>query len=162
MGIIWFFSTVSRLLTRIGKGENSIIELKKPTWKHLASIGEFQIEKLFVDDILFGPTYYKFRSVPEIADFQNVYFGDFIYKCFEGVLLQKWNSTTFKDLPDFTLVYLSGKTGKITEIEKIKSFSWTATKPNENEVIVKWFNGTEGGEVLINKKDFEAPKTNFI
>lgn len=155
MGIIWFFSTLSRLLNRIGKGENSFIELKKPTWKPLINVGNFQIEKLFVDDILFGPTYYSFRSTPEIIDFKNVYFGDFVYKCFDGVLLQKWNSTTFKDLPDFTLVFLDGKTGNIIEIEKIKSFSWVANQIDENKVVIKWFNGTEGGEVLIKKEDLQ-------
>lgn len=158
MGVIWFFSTISKVLRRIERGKNSLIELKKPDWEPLTTVGGCRIEKLFVDNILFGPTYYKFRSEPVIDAFADSFYGDFTYKCFDGILLQKWNSTTYKDLPDFTLVYLDARTGKITDIEKIKSFSWVAKQVNENEVIIKWFNGTEGGEVKVNKNELQPSK----
>jgi hypothetical protein len=150
MGIIWVFSSLSQLLSKISTSKSGF-EIKKPTWKELATTGQYRIEKLFVDDILFGPTYYKFKAEPTISGFNNVFFGDFIYPCFDGLLLQKWNSTTFKDLPDFTLVFLNGKTGVITDIERIKSFSWIAQQIDEDLVKIKWFNGTEGGEVVITR-----------
>jgi hypothetical protein len=150
MGIIWIFSSLSQLLSRVSTGKTGF-ELKKPVWKDLATVGRFKIQKLFVDDILFGPTYYKFKAEPHVAGFENVYYGDFIYPCFNGLLLQKWNSTTAKDLPEFTLAFMDGDTGEITEIEKIKSFSWVAQRLNEDQVKIKWFNGTEGGEVMIEK-----------
>ena len=161
MGLIWIFSTLSRLLSKISSKKDFTFELKKPTWKELVTVGKYHIQKLFVDDILFGPTYYKFKSEPHNSIFENDYFGDFIYPCFDGILMQKWNSTTYKELPDFTLVYFDGQTGQITEIEKIKSFSWIAHQPNENEVRIKWFNGTEGGEVIVDKYKLKTSQLKF-
>jgi hypothetical protein len=160
MGIIWFFSSISQVLSKISPSKTGF-EIKKPTWKELATIGKYRIQKLFVDDILFGPTYYKFNAQPTISGFEDVFFGDFIYPCFDGLLLQKWNSTTFKDLPDFTLVYLNGTTGEITEIERIKSFSWIAQHVDEGLVKIKWFNGTEGGEVIITRDSLRKPELRF-
>lgn len=151
MGLIWIFSSLSQLLSKISTKKDFTFELKKPTWKSVATVGKYHIEKLFVDDIMFGPTYYKFRSEPVSPVFEKDYFGDFIYPCFNGILLQKWNSTAYKELPDFTLVYFDGETGRITEIEKIRSFSWIAQQPSDNEVKIKWFNGTEGGEIIIDR-----------
>jgi hypothetical protein len=151
MGIIWIFSSLSRLLSRVSTKKDFTFELKKPTWEDVATIGKYQLEKLFVDDILFGPTYYKFRSRPASPVFEDVFFGDFVYPCFDGILLQKWNSTTYKDLPDFTLVYFNGVSGEISDLQVIRSFSWIAQKISDDEVLVKWFNGTEGGEVVVNK-----------
>ena len=111
MGMVWVFSKLSTLLSKLGTSTTSDIETK-PTWQSFLNLNKYKIQKLFIDEVMFGPTYYKFRSEPSITAFKEVYFGDFVFECFEGVLLQKWNSTAIKDSPDFTLVYLNGETGQ--------------------------------------------------
>jgi hypothetical protein len=152
MGILMLFSGMSNVLSRLSTSKSSGIELKKPEWKPYVEYAGYSIEKIFVDDIMFGPSYNHLRSEPRLNCLENTFFGDFNYPCFNGVLLQKWNTTAFKDLPDFTLVFLDLNTGTLREIERIKSFSWNVVEDKSGQVKVKWFNGTEGGEVEINEQ----------
>ena len=155
VGLLLFFSGLSNLLSKlyISKGDAAKEEkVKQPEWKPLAQAGKYSIKKLYIDEILFGPAYNKLEAVPPVSCFQDQYFGDFSFSCFNGVLLQKWNLTQDKDLPDFTLVYLDGDTGNIKDLEVINSYSWNASQVNESLVVLKWFNGTASGEVKITKE----------
>lgn len=154
MGVIYVFSGISRLLSRVSTSQVSGIELKKPVWKHFISCGHFQLQHIFVDEIMFGPSYFKIKADPPVPAFENHFFGDFHHPCFHGVLLQKWNSTQIKDLPDFELIYMNCETGAIKGLGNIKSFSWNLPPQSQDDVVIlKWFNGSEGGEIRITEAD---------
>lgn len=155
MGILYIFSGLSKLVSRVSANTETGIEIKKPAWTHFASSGSYDIESLFVDEIMFGPAYYKFRSTPTVPALENRLFGDFKHPFGSGLLLQEWNTTNVTEVPDFQLVFFNHETGTIKSLQRIKSFSWNLIAEKDDEVIIKWFTGTEGGEVLVHLNDVE-------
>lgn len=153
VGLVYVFSSLSRLLSRISPSKETVIEIKKPTWEPFASCETFAVERLWVDEIMFGPSYYKLRTKPEIQSVKPFYFGEFKFSCFGGLLLQKWNTTVAKDLPDFDVVFINGATGELQTIGNIKAFSWKAEAVDDDTVVLKWFTGTQGGQIEIHRKD---------
>ncbi len=155
MGVLYVFSGLSKLVSKISANTESGIEIKKPTWAPFTTTGIYEIESLFVDEIMFGPAYYKFRASPAIPDFENRLFGDFMHPFGGGILLQQWNTTNVAEVPDFQLVFLNNQTGAIKALHQIKSFSWNLISEKEDELVIKWFTGTEGGEVVVHVSDLE-------
>lgn len=153
VGVLYVFSLFSRLISRFSASVDKGIEIKKPEWKSFFEVGKYHFEKLFVDEIMFGPAYYKLKTVPASPCLQNKLFGDFKHPFGSGVLLQQWNTTNVKEIPDFQLVYFEGGTGRLKDIARIKSFSWNVCEETEDQVTIKWFTGTEGGEVVVRKAD---------
>jgi hypothetical protein len=153
VGVIFFFSTLSKLIARIPAPVIKHKESEEPQWKEWAKAGHFAIEQKFADEIMFGPSYYRLKANPRVEDLERNYFGDFVFYCFGGVLLQRWNTTNVRQLPDYSLVFLHGQTGKIIDLGKINSFSWKVAKSDDDTVQIKWFNGAEGGTVIIKEKD---------
>lgn len=158
VGVLYVFSGLSKLISKISANTETGIEIKKPVWKHFTTSGKYKIESLFVDEIMFGPAYYKFRTSPAISDFENRLFGDFKHPFGQGLLLQQWNTTNVKDVPDFQLVFFNNETGTIKSLHQIKSFSWNLVTDKEDEVVIKWFTGTEVGEVIVHISDLEEKK----
>ena len=155
VGILYVFSSLSKLVSRISASTDTGIEIKKPTWTPFTSLGGFEIESLYVDEIMFGPAFYKLKATPHAPDLENRLFGDFKYPFGPGLLLQEWNTTNVKEVPDFQLVHFNSETGKIKSLHQIKSFSWNLNTETEDEISIKWFTGIEGGEVVVKKEDVE-------
>jgi len=155
MGILYVFSALSKLISKISTNTETGIEIQKPTWKHFTSSGRYEIESLYVDEIMFGPAYYKFRASPALPVLENKLFGDFQHPFGSGLLLQQWNTTNVKDVPDFQLVFFNSQTGSLKSLHQIKSFSWNLVTDKEDEVVIKWFTGTEVGEVVVHLNDLE-------
>ncbi len=153
MGVIYFFSSISKVLSKISTSSASGLEIRKPVWAPFMQCKNYTFQYLFVDEIMFGPSYYQLKSDPTIQYFDGKVFGDFKHFCFNGVLLQKWNTIEVMQLPDFELVYVDCETGEYKELGTIKSFSWTTPVDEAGEVKLKWFNGTEGGEIRIKAAD---------
>lgn len=153
VGLVYFFSFISGLLSRLTPSKETVVELKKPVWEPFATCRSFEVEHKLIDEIMFGPAYYQIRTKPTPATAPAAYFGEFKFECFGGVLLQKWNTTVPKELPDFDLVFLDGETGVIKKISTIKAFTWNVQMLNEDTVQLKWITGTEGGAIAIHRKD---------
>lgn len=152
VGILYVFSVFSTWVSRISTSVDKGIEIKKPTWTDFINVGNYRLEKLYVDEIMFGPAYYKFRTTPAITALENKLFGDFKHPFASGFLLQQWNTINVKEIPDFQLVYFDCHAGTLKDITQIKSFSWTVSEEKEGEVTIKWFTGTEGGEVVVTQE----------
>ncbi len=153
VGLVFIVSSLSRLLSRLTPSKETVVEVKKPEWEPLTTCASFDVERLWVDEIMFGPAYYQLRTKPAMQSVASLYFGDFHVSCFGGLLLQKWNTTVPKELPDFDLVFLDGQTGELQTLKTIKAFNWNAEVLEEDKVLVKWFTGTEGGQMEISRKD---------
>jgi len=101
---------------------------------------------------MFGPAYYKLRAIPNNAEaLAKDFFGDFKYPCFDGVLLQKFNTVIPKELPDFDLVFLNLKTGQLKYIETIKSFSWNVEESGRG-IMVTWQDEGEQYELRLTQE----------
>lgn len=155
IGILYIFSAFSLWISKISANTETGIEIKKPTWQPFHKAGIYEIESLFVDEIMFGPSYYKLRTTPHAKALENDLFGDFIHPFGDGILLQKWNTTNVKNVPDFQLVFFNSKTGLVKPLHQIKSFSWNLDTEKEDEITIRWFTGTEVGEVSVGLQDLE-------
>ncbi len=149
-GIIFVFSALSRLLTKFSN-EEEVATTKKPVWEKFTEAGKYKLDTLFIEEIMFGPAYYQLRSRPNAPELLQYYFGDFKYPCFNGVLLQKWNTTVPKDLPNFELMYFNGETGVLQSVAQINAFTWQVV-PKDDAVEIAWLTGTESNSLLVTKE----------
>lgn len=155
IGVLYIFSAFSSWISKISANTETGIEIKKPTWQQFHQTGKYEIESLFVDEIMFGPSYFKLRATPQAKALEDGLFGDFIHPFGEGILLQKWNTTNVKEVPDFQLVFFNKNTGLVKSLHQIKSFSWNLETEKEGEITIKWFTGIEVGEVNVRLQDLD-------
>src|SRR5690606_21253308 len=107
-------SGLSKLISKISASTEGI-EIKKPEWTPFIQSGKYALENIYVYEIMFGPSFYKLRTEPTTNVFDERLFGDFKYPFGPGVLLQQWNETNAKEIPDFQLVFFNGETGELKE-----------------------------------------------
>ena len=161
VGLIWVFSTLSWALSwlimkiRPAREEDTSANTA-PRWQSFFSSDTFRIERLLKEEIMFGPAYYRLRAISNnvpnnIESLAKGFFGDFKYPCFDGVLLQKFNTVIPRELPDFDLVFLNLKTGQLKYIETIKSFSWSVEEQGRG-IIVSWQDGKEQFELRLTQE----------
>ncbi len=154
IGVIHIFSLLSRLISLVIPKKNEEDQDSIPTWSTFAKVGNLKIERKFVDEVMFGPSYYKLKANQAIQDFSEHYFGDFQLPFQDGILLQKWHDATNKQLPDFDLVFLNAKTGTLHHLKTIKSFSWKIEQ--EKDKIILWLDEKkEEGKLIIRAADLQ-------
>lgn len=155
IGIIHVFSLLSRLISlMIPIKQTDQQEEPAPKWSPFAHVGNLKIESKFVDEVMFGPSYYKLKANQAIKDFSDHYFGDFQLPFQDGILLQKWHDITDKQVPDFDLVFLNAKTGTLHHLETIRSFSWKVEQ--EKDKIILWLDEKkEEGKLIIRAADLQ-------
>lgn len=157
IGVIHLFSLLSRfvsLLFNLKREDTEEATEQVAKWSPFADIGALKIESKFVDEIMFGPAYYKLKANKAIQNLSEHYFGSFQVPCFDGILLQKWNTLTPKQLPDFDLVFLNAKTGTLHHLKTIKSFTWKVEQ--EADKIILWFDEKkEEGKLIIQAADLQ-------
>jgi hypothetical protein len=64
-------------------------------------------------------------------------------------LLEKWNSTDSKELPDFDICLYNPDTDSLTSLANIKCFDWHLSEKENKNLSFKWFDGIQGGEVKV-------------
>ncbi|GGZ27672.1 hypothetical protein GCM10007049_20650 [Echinicola pacifica] len=148
IGLTYFFSWISRLLTNLRKKE-SIVEITTSEWKGISGEANL-LECKQYKQIMFGPACYMMRrkdGVPSVLE--DHYFGDKIRVIEEGFLMERWNTMEAKDLPDFDVCLYDPDTDKLRPLTNIKCFDWHLAEREENLLFFKWFDGTQGGEVQV-------------
>lgn len=148
VGFTYVFSLLSRFLTRL-KPEGKKVVLKDSEWEVLPFSNDL-IEAKLVKQIMFGPSGFKFRrtdGVPTILD--DYVFGKKVRVLEEGFILEKWNTVESKDLPDFDICLYDPDQDSLRSLTRIKCFDWHVSEKIENELLFKWFDGTQGGEVKV-------------
>ena len=149
IGLTYLFSMISRLLAPL-----SIKDLPKNTIKEdwaLISAEIPLIEAKVFKQIIFGPACYKLRrtdGVPSILE--DHVFGKKIQIMKEGILVEKWNTTEPKDLPDFDICLYCPDNDQLRKLATIKCFDWHLSETAENRLFFKWFDGTQGGDLVVN------------
>ncbi|WP_144602612.1 hypothetical protein [Algoriphagus algorifonticola] len=148
IGLTWLFSKLSQLLTRL-RPEGKKIVIKESEWEVLPYSNEM-LEAKLVKQIMFGPSGFRLRrmdGVPSVLS--DFVFGNKIRVIEEGFILEKWNSTESKDLPDFDICLYNPDEDSLRSLTNIKCFDWHVSEKVENELSFKWFDGTQGGEVKV-------------
>lgn len=148
IGITYLFSLLSGFLARI-KPEGKTVILKESEWESLPHSADLFEAKL-IKQIMFGPAGFKLRrkdGVPSILS--DFVFGKKVRLIEEGFILEKWNSTESKDLPDFDICIYNPDEDSLKYLTNIKCFDWHVSEKVENELSFKWFDGTQGGEVKV-------------
>ena len=148
IGLTYLFSLLSKFLTRI-KPEGRKVVLKDVEWETLPFSNDLLEAKLF-KQIMFGPSGFKLRRKDGVPTVLSDYvFGNKVRILEEGFILEKWNTTESKNLPDFDICLYDPDQDSLKSLTNIKSFDWHVSEKVDNELSFKWFDGTQGGEVKV-------------
>ena len=150
VGVVYLFSAISWLVSRMlpRKRVEYTEEAPRSTWESWITVETVAIERILVEEIMFGPSYYRIRTLPAVEALGHHHFGDFHYVCFGGVLLQKWNTVVPKELPDFDLLFFNGQTQQLHYLDTIKAFNWRVEETTE-AVVVQWGENDEQGTTTL-------------
>ncbi|WP_338021185.1 hypothetical protein [Aquiflexum gelatinilyticum] len=108
------------------------------------------LEAKMYKQIMFGPSCFQLRRIDGVPSvLQDHYFGNKVRFIEEGILLEKWNSTDSKELPDFDICLYNPDEDSLTSLTNIKCFDWHLSEKENNNLSFKWFDGIQGGEVKV-------------
>ncbi|WP_162418950.1 hypothetical protein [Cyclobacterium roseum] len=147
IGVTYFFSFISTLLARFSTSSPEMEN--KSEWKQLSPESELIEGKLY-KQIIFGPECYQFRrkdGIPSVMD--DFIFGKKVIVLEEGLLLEKWNTTEMAQIPDFDICLYQPEADKLVKLAHIKCFDWHLSDKRDDIVYLKWFDGTQGGEMEV-------------
>lgn len=148
IGITYVFSLISSVLMRI-KPEGRKVVLKEVEWETLPYSNDLLEAKLF-KQIMFGPSGFKLRRKDGVPTILSDYvFGNKVRIIDEGFIIEKWNSTESKNLPDFDICLYNPDEDSLKSLTNIKCFDWHVSEKVDNQLSFKWFDGTQGGEVKV-------------
>ncbi|MEP0712485.1 hypothetical protein [Algoriphagus sp.] len=148
IGVTYLFSLLSRFLNRL-RPEGKKVVLKESAWEELPH-SEGLLEAKLIKQIMFGPSGFEFRRKDGVPSVLSDYvFGNKVRVLEEGFILEKWNSTESKDLPDFDICLYNPNQDSLRLLTNIRCFDWHVSEKDENELSFKWFDGTQGGEVKV-------------
>jgi hypothetical protein len=148
IGMTYMFSALSRILASVrpARKKEEIIET---SWKELPGTHGL-LEGKVCKQIMFGPTGFQIRRVDGVPSvLQEYIFGAKVKFLENGLILEKWNATDTKDLPDFDICLYTPDEDKLTVLTTIKCFDWHVAEVHEKGVQFKWFDGIQGGEVSV-------------
>lgn len=149
VGITYVFSALSKLLTKLRPQSDEEVTVYKSSWEVLPNTNGLLEAKVY-KQIMFGPSCFQLRrkdGVPSVLE--DSIFGGKVRFIDEGILLEKWNATESKDLPDFDICLYDPDSDKLVSLTTIKCFDWHLSEREENNLMFKWFDGTQGGEVKV-------------
>src|SRR5690606_11797645 len=148
VGLTYIFSGISQLLMRY-KSSDPPAEIHPMDWNQLVSEIDL-IEGKIHKQIMFRPVCFLVRrtdGIPSVSEAST--FAIQMKVIEEGILLERWNSTDLKELPDFDICLYLPDEDKLTSLTNIKCFDWHLSEKVENNLLFKWFDGTQGGEVKV-------------
>jgi hypothetical protein len=148
IGLTFLFSKLSQLLTLL-KPEGKKGILLQTNWEALPNSNDL-LEAKVEKQILFGPAGVRLRrkdGVPSVLG--DHVFGKKLRIIPEGLILEKWNTLDAAALPDFDICLYDPELDQIRTLTQVKSFDWHLSEIKEKELVLKWFDGTQGGEQVV-------------
>jgi hypothetical protein len=148
IGLTFLFSKLSQLLTLLNPERKKAIVLAT-AWETLPHSNDF-FESKVEKQILFGPVGVRLRrkdGVPTVLS-EHV-FGKKVRLIERGYILEKWNTLESTALPDFDICLYNPELDSIRFLTQINCFDWHLAEEKDNELVFKWFDGTQGGERLV-------------
>ncbi len=149
VGTVYLFSSISWLLSRLlSRPSETASEAEEPTWELWVDNLDLRVERIFVDEVMFGPSYYRLQTLPPSEAVGAHHFGDFQHVCWGGVLLQKWNTLVPKELPNFDLLFFDGKTGDLRYVATIRGSDWRV-EDTAKGVLLHWKDGEQDESLTL-------------
>ncbi len=148
IGLTFLFSKLSQLLTRL-KPEGKKGDEWATEWETLPNSNDL-LEAKVEKQILFGPVGVRLRrkdGVPSVVG--EFVFGKKVRVLPEGFILERWNTLDAAALPDFDICLYDHELDKIRVLTQMNSFDWHLAEIKDKELVFKWFDGTQGGEKVI-------------
>jgi hypothetical protein len=148
IGITYFFSWISKILMKL-KPHREIVIHHDSEWAPLSKTNKL-LEARVHKQIMFGPTCFQIRrsdGIPSVL--QDNFFGNKIKFIEEGIILERWNATDTKDLPDFDICLYDPDQDSLKSLTNIKCYDWHLSERVDNNLLFKWFDGIQGGEVKV-------------
>ncbi|WP_035806295.1 hypothetical protein [Lunatimonas lonarensis] len=145
--VTMFFSWISTLLSRLSKSK--VKEVVNSGWEQMSNESDLLEGKLY-KQIIFGPNCYHFRrrdGIPSIIE--DFIFGKKVKVLDEGLIVEKWNTTDIKEIPDFDICLYNPDDDKLTKLTNVKCFDWHLSEKTDDFLYFKWFDGIQGGEVKV-------------
>lgn len=148
IGLTYVFSALSRAFAGLRKGKEEL-PIKASDWVPLPQ-AESLLEAKPYKHIVFGPTCFQLRRIDGVPSvLQDHVFGSKVKFMDEGLLLEKWNTTDSKLLPDFDICLYKPDIDSLTCLTNIKCFDWHLAGKEKGQLLFKWFDGIQGGEVQV-------------
>ena len=151
VGMVWIFSMLSGLISKLWPQAKKEAVPVQPTWQPWVIAPSFKLDRLWIDEVMFGPAYYRLKMAGAHNGLEEHYFGDFQHPCFGGVLLQKWNTLIPKELPNFDLVFFNGQTGTLHYLDTIRAFTWKVEETVKG-VTLRWSGEEQQGQLAITEE----------
>ena len=148
IGFTLLFSKVSQGLTRL-RPDSKNGELVETAWETLPNTNDL-LEAKVEKQILFGPAGVRLRrkdGVPTVLS-EHV-FGKKVRLIAQGYILEKWNTLESTALPDFDICLYDPEFDSIRTLTQISCFDWHLAEEKEGELVFKWFDGTQGGDRVV-------------
>jgi hypothetical protein len=148
VGITLLFSWISSFLARFSSSTFQETT-NKSEWGPMIE-GSDLIEGKIHKQIMFGPNCYHFRrkdGIPSVIE--DHVFGKRVKIMEEGWLIEKWNTTDINQIPDFDICLYEPEEDRLTKLANIKCFDWHLADKDGGFLRLKWFDGTQGGEVKV-------------
>lgn len=148
IALTYVFSALSRALAGLKKGKEEQ-PINSTDWVPLPQ-AESLLEAKPFKQIVFGPTCFQLRRIDGVPSvLQDHIFGGKVKFMEEGLLLEKWNTTDYKLLPDFDICLYDPDMDRLKPLTTIKCFDWHLSGRESNQLQFKWFDGIQGGEVQV-------------
>lgn len=148
IGLTFLFSKLSQVLTRIKPDRVSGLQMET-AWETLPNTNDL-LEAKVEKQILFGPVGVRLRrkdGVPTVLS--DHVFGKKVRLIEQGYILEKWNSVEATALPDFDICLYDPEQDSIRLLTQISCFDWHLAEEKNTELVFKWFDGTQGGERVV-------------
>ena len=148
IGLTFFFSKLSQLLTHLKPDSKSgvTVETAWETVPNSNDLLELKVEK----QILFGPAGVRLRRKDGVPTVLGEYvFGKKVRLIEKGYILEKWNTLESTALPDFDICLYDPEMDSIRFLTQISCFDWHLAEEKAEELVFKWFDGTQGGEQVV-------------
>ena len=148
IGLTFLFSKLSQLLNLLNPESKKGIILAT-AWEILPNSNDF-FESKVEKQILFGPIGVRLRrkdGVPTVLS--DHVFGKKVRLIEKGYILEKWNTLESTELPDFDICLYDPEMDSIRFLTQISCFDWHLAEEKDNELVFKWFDGTQGGERIV-------------
>ncbi|MCC5939051.1 MAG: hypothetical protein JJU34_17360 [Lunatimonas sp.] len=141
------FSWVSRQLSKLSNSQ--VKEVDSSEWERISDDSDLLEGRLY-KQIIFGPNCYHFRrrdGIPSVIE--DFIFGKKVKVLEEGLIVEKWNTTDIKEIPDFDICLYKPDDDKLTKLTNVKCFDWHLASKQDDFLYFKWFDGIQGGEVKV-------------
>ena len=74
VGMVWIFSMLSGLISKLWPQAKKEAAPAQPTWQSWVVAPSFKLDRLWIDEVMFGPAYYRLKMAGAYNGFGSTLF----------------------------------------------------------------------------------------